>query len=99
MAEQARREHPRVVDDEQIAGTQPRREIRDGQLAVFGNGDLVRLRADGPGRLLLLAGAPLREPVARYGPFVMNTEQEIVAAIRDFQSGRMGEITRTAKVG
>jgi hypothetical protein len=71
-----------------------------GQLAVLGPGDTVRLRAGTePGRLLLLAGVPLREPVARYGPFVMNTEQEIVTAVRDFQSGRMGEITRTAKVG
>jgi redox-sensitive bicupin YhaK (pirin superfamily) len=75
-------------------------EVRDGQLAVLGPGDSVRLRAaKQPGRLLLLAGAPLREPVARYGPFVMNSEQEIVTAVRDFQSGKMGEITRTAKVG
>ena len=49
-------------------------------------------------RLLLLAGVPHREPVARYGPFVMNTEREICEAFRDYQSGRMGEITRTAKV-
>jgi redox-sensitive bicupin YhaK (pirin superfamily) len=76
------------------------REVHDGQLAVLGGGDVVRLRAaQGAGRLLLLAGVPLREPVARYGPFVMNTEQEIVAAVRDYQSGRMGEITRTARVG
>ncbi len=76
------------------------REIGDGHLAILGPGDAVRLRAAAqPGRLLLLAGVPLGEPVARYGPFVMNTEQEIVAAVRDFQSGRMGEITRTARVG
>jgi redox-sensitive bicupin YhaK (pirin superfamily) len=37
-----------------------------------------------------LAGVPLGEPVARYGPFVMNTEREIYDAIRDFQSGRLG---------
>ena len=74
------------------------REVGDGQMAQLGPGDSVRLRAaEGkPGRLLLLAGVPLGEPVARYGPFVMNAEQEIVQAIRDYQSGRMGEITRTA---
>jgi redox-sensitive bicupin YhaK (pirin superfamily) len=76
------------------------REVQDGQLALLGPGDAVRLRA-APlqnARLLLLAGAPLREPVARYGPFVMNSEQEIVQAVRDFRSGRMGEITRTAEI-
>ncbi|MCB9564480.1 MAG: pirin family protein [Kofleriaceae bacterium] len=78
------------------------REVRDGQLALLGPGDAVRLRgADDTtgGRLLLLAGVPLGEPVARYGPFVMNTEQELRDAIRDYQTGRMGEITRTAEVG
>ena len=76
------------------------RLVEDGRLAVLGGGDAVRLRgADGPGRILLLAGVPLGEPVARYGPFVMNTEEEIIQAARDFQSGRMGEITRTAQTG
>jgi quercetin 2,3-dioxygenase len=75
------------------------REIRDGQLALFAPGDAVRFRGTpGAGRLLLLAGVPIAEPVARYGPFVMNTQQEIVQAVRDYQSGRMGEITRTAEV-
>ena len=75
------------------------KEIKDGQLAMFASGDAVRLRgADGGGRLLLLAGVPIAEPVARYGPFVMNTQDEIVQAVRDYQSGRMGEITRTAEV-
>ena len=75
------------------------REVRDGQMALLGEGDAVRLRgAAGGGRLLLLAGVPIAEPVARYGPFVMNTQAELVEAVRDYQSGRMGEITRTAEV-
>jgi len=71
------------------------REIAEGQLAVLGAGDAVRLRG-GNARLLLLAGEPLRERVAHYGPFVMNSEAELIQAVRDFESGRMGEITRTA---
>jgi redox-sensitive bicupin YhaK (pirin superfamily) len=75
------------------------KEIRDGQLALLGPGDAVRFRGvEGGGRLLLLAGVPIGEPVARYGPFVMNTQEEIAQAVRDYQSGRMGEITRTAEV-
>jgi redox-sensitive bicupin YhaK (pirin superfamily) len=75
------------------------RDAGDGQLAILGDGDAVRLRGvPGGGRLLLLAGTPLREPVARYGPFVMNTEREVRQAILDFQSGKMGEITRTAEM-
>lgn len=74
--------------------------VRDGQLAVLGQGDAVRLRGGGEtARLLLLAGTPLNEPVARYGPFVMNTERELIEAFEDYRSGRMGEITRTAAVG
>jgi redox-sensitive bicupin YhaK (pirin superfamily) len=72
--------------------------IGDGQLARLGAGDVLRLAcpadASGPARLLLLAGVPLREPVARYGPFVMNTAAEIEQAVRDYQSGRMGTIAR-----
>jgi redox-sensitive bicupin YhaK (pirin superfamily) len=75
------------------------RIVRDGQLAILGAGEAVRLSASTNARLLLLAGVPLKEPVARYGPFVMNTELELVQAVRDFQSGRMGEITRSARVG
>jgi redox-sensitive bicupin YhaK (pirin superfamily) len=74
--------------------------VADGQLAVLGAGDAVRLRGgSSPARLLLLGGAPLGEPVARYGPFVMNNQHEILQAFDDYRSGRMGEITRTAQVG
>ena len=75
------------------------RTVRDGELAILGDGEAVRLRSAEGGRILLLAGVPHREPVARYGPFVMNTERELEQAFRDFQSGRMGEITRTAQIG
>ena len=44
--------------------------------------------------MLVLAGEPLREPIARYGPFVMNTRQQIVDAFEDYQAGRLGSITR-----
>jgi redox-sensitive bicupin YhaK (pirin superfamily) len=76
------------------------KRVRSGQLAILGDGDAVRLAgAPGGGRLLLLAGVPIGEPVARYGPFVMNTPEELEQAFRDYRTGRMGEITRTARVG
>ena len=52
-------------------------------------GNTVRLRAGNTGlRVILLAGRPLREPVARYGPFVMNTKEQIMQAFVDYQEGR-----------
>ncbi|HEX9242786.1 MAG TPA: pirin family protein [Anaeromyxobacter sp.] len=58
------------------------------RLAVLGDGDLVRVRTgERPGRLLLLSGKPLGEPVARYGPFVMNTAEEIQRTLRELRDG------------
>lgn len=65
------------------------RPLEAQQLAVLGGGDLLQLRAGSHGaRLILVAGRPLREPVVRHGPFVMNTRQELMQAFVDFQEGR-----------
>jgi redox-sensitive bicupin YhaK (pirin superfamily) len=85
-----------------LAGTgsvgDEQRPIRIGQLAVFGAGDAVTLTA-GTARdvspnfeILLLGGQPIREPVVHYGPFVMNTREESVQALEDYQSGRLGTV-------
>ncbi len=75
--------------------------VGDGQLALLDSGDALRLRGPEGGsaaRLLLLAGVPLGEPVARYGPFVMNTQAELAQAISDYRAGRFATITRSAEV-
>jgi quercetin 2,3-dioxygenase len=71
------------------------REVTEGQLAVLGAGDAFSLESAGGGEALLLAGVPLREPIAWHGPFVMNTRTEILDTIRDYQEGRFGEIDRS----
>jgi len=59
-------------------------------MVVLGQGDHVELLAGAKGaRLLLVAGQPLREKVARYGPFVMNTPEEIQQAFVDFRNGKL----------
>jgi hypothetical protein len=64
--------------------------ITDGQLGILGRGDAVRLRGrPGAGRLLLLGGVPIREPMARYGPFVMTNKSQILQAFQDYEAGRL----------
>ena len=65
------------------------RAVELQQLAVLGGGSELQMRAGAEGaRLILVAGRPLREPVARHGPFVMNTREELMQAFVDFQEGR-----------
>jgi len=75
------------------------RPIRSGQLAVLAAGDRVTVRADATQQartpeldVLVLGGRPIREPVAWYGPFVMNEESELRTAFEDFQAGRLGTV-------
>ena len=76
-----------------------RRPVELGQLSVLGDGDLLVAEAaglqEGPGsalELLVLGGEPIREPVAWWGPFVMNTKAEVQQAVDDFHAGRLGRI-------
>jgi hypothetical protein len=61
-------------------------------MAILGRdaqADGVVIEASADARALLIAGRPLNEPIAQYGPFVMNTEQEIYQALNDFRDGRL----------
>jgi len=84
-----------IVDGEGLFGAE-RERAKDGQMVLFAqDGDEVRIENPGNTTLdiLLIGGMALNEPIARYGPFVMNTEGEIRQAFEDFRLGRMGEIT------
>jgi redox-sensitive bicupin YhaK (pirin superfamily) len=86
-----------VVDGEGRFGAEGER-AGDGQMIMFAqDGDQVIIENPGDAKttleVLLIAGVPLNEPVARYGPFVMNTEAEIRQAIEDYREGRMGVIS------
>lgn len=79
------------------------RPIEQGQLAVFGAGDRITVSADAgqdsnrPAlEVLFLGGQPIREPVAQYGPFVMNTREQLIEAMEDFQAGRLGVVPPNA---
>ncbi|MEV0008782.1 pirin family protein [Streptomyces sp. NPDC047973] len=76
-----------------------RRPVQLGQTAVFGAGGSITVRADDKQdsntpdlEVVLLGGQPIREPMAHYGPFVMNTRDELQQAFEDFQKGRLGTV-------
>ena len=77
----------------QIGPTSAARPLRTHDAGVLTDGDEVLITAGPQGaRAILLAARPLREPVAQYGPFVMNTRQEILQAVEDFQAGMLGVV-------
>jgi len=85
-----------VVEGQGLFGTESERAGR-GQMVLFAqDGDEVRIEnpadASVPLDVLLIGGLPLNEPVVRYGPFVMNTRDEIIQAMEDYQLGKMGSI-------
>ncbi|MFI5372107.1 MAG: pirin family protein [Candidatus Eisenbacteria bacterium] len=87
-----------VLVGQGYAGSEER-PVAAHELVVFGAGDTLTVRAadrqDGPQdalEVLLLGGLAIREPIAHYGPFVMNTKDEILQAMEDYQSGRMGVV-------
>jgi len=85
-----------IVEGEGLFGAESE-GAGDGQMVLIAqDGDDVRIENSTDSKatleVLLIAGIPLNEPVARYGPFVMNTEGEIRLAIEDYQRGRMGAI-------
>jgi redox-sensitive bicupin YhaK (pirin superfamily) len=57
------------------------------------NGSQVAVVAHEDSRLLVMAGEPIDEPIARYGPFVMNSREELIQAVQDYQGGKMGHLS------
>ncbi|MCG5072334.1 pirin family protein [Paraburkholderia tagetis] len=75
-------------------------QVGDGELVLFERtGTDVQIDASSDATILLLGGEPIDEPVVAYGPFVMNTEDEIRKAVLDFNSGRFGQIAKEAALG
>jgi quercetin 2,3-dioxygenase len=67
--------------------------VKEAELARFDKaGDRITVEAKSDATLLVLSGEPINEPVARYGPFVMNTQDELAQAVNDYRMGKMGHL-------
>lgn len=78
-----------VYEGQVNVGAGPNQALIRGDLGVLSEGDEVIVSTgDAPAKLIVVAGKPLNEPVAKYGPFVMNTQQQIVQAVEDFRAGK-----------
>ncbi|MEY2620772.1 MAG: hypothetical protein RIT26_592 [Pseudomonadota bacterium] len=73
----------------EVLGAAGAQAVPAERMAILGAGDGVRLQAAAGSKAILLAGKPLREPIAQYGPFVMNTRQQLMEAVEDFRAGRL----------
>jgi redox-sensitive bicupin YhaK (pirin superfamily) len=70
------------------------REAGEAELIVCErDGSLVTVEAQEDSRILVMSGEPIEEPIARYGPFVMNTREELIQAVQDYQAGKMGHLS------
>lgn len=78
------------VYEGEVAIGDDQRTLSAGNAGLLFKGDQLKITAaNAASRLLVLAGKPIREPIAQYGPFVMNTQDEIEQAIRDYRSGEL----------
>ena len=80
---------PRVRDHPLPLGLGVNQQVSDGQLAILSGGEGIEIKSEVDSEFLILAGPEINEPIARYGPFVMNTREEINQAFLDYQNGTL----------
>ena len=80
----------------EIEGDTASTKLEQGSLAVLSDGEQLHIVSDVDSRLLLIAGKPFNEPVARYGPFVMNRPEEIEQALDDYRAGKFGFVNEAS---
>lgn len=82
-----------LIHGEVLVNDSEKLSLNENQLIVFNSdGDNFKVKANRESKLLILSGEPIREPVVSYGPYVMNTQVEIMEAMHDFQRGEMGSL-------